>query len=540
MLFSFPYTIEYFTLSVVFTLLLVLTSKKMLGCLQQCGYRNKDFFKWANKKSNMLFTRLTLLVMTLILALSIVTLCFWFTSFQTYLGCLIAFLLMAVYVYSEKYALKVKTNYTKRIKRLIVLYSVILFIIVFGLSLALNAIALCVDNVYTTEFRYAPLFLIVLLLPIILILANAISSIFENAKNKKYIKSATEKINSSKIIKIAITGSFAKTSVKNILAQILGEKFKVLKTPASFNTPLGLAKVINDNNLQDFDIFIAEMGAKNVGDIKTLCEIVKPDFSIITGICPQHIETFKTIDNIISTKGEILTYMNKDGVAVIKEDENTLKLINNCPVLCKIVKNGGDAFIKAIKTSANGIDFTADILGEELNLSCKLLGKHNAENIILACVLAKILNLSNEQIISGVKKLEFIPHRLELTKANGLNILDDGYNANIIGVKRALEVLNDFNGKKVVVTPGIVELGILEEKENINFGKLLAQSSADCIVLVGETLINAVKEGYIDGKGDLKKIKVVSTLTLAQNILKEELSEGDTVLFINDLPDVMQ
>ena len=127
-------------------------------------------------------------------------------------------------------------------------------------------------------------------------------------------------------------------------------------------------------------------------------------------------------------------------------------------------------------------------------------------------------------------------HRLQLTKSNGINILDDGYNANVKGARAALEVLRSFGGRKIIVTPGIVELGILEEKENRQFGELLA--GLDLVILVGDTLVTPVKEGYLSAGGGAEKLIVRETLKDAQRELKSYLAKGDTVLFLNDLPDI--
>lgn len=158
------------------------------------------------------------------------------------------------------------------------------------------------------------------------------------------------------------------------------------------------------------------------------------------------------------------------------------------------------------------------------------------DNLALAAKCAYILGMSGEEIAAAIAKIDFIEHRLQLIKSGGVNILDDGYNSNVKGAAAALEVLRSFGGGKIAVTPGLVELGMLEEKENYHLGEQLV--GLDCVILVGETLISPVRKGYIDNGGDIKALKIVPTLQAAQEELKNILKDGDTVLFLNDLPDI--
>ncbi len=173
--------------------------------------------------------------------------------------------------------------------------------------------------------------------------------------------------------------------------------------------------------------------------------------------------------------------------------------------------------------------------GESVRITTKLLGKHSAENIALAAAVAFKLGMTLPEIKQAAEELDYIGHRLQLIKSGDINILDDGYNSNVKGASAALEVLKSFKGRKIVVTPGLVELGVLEEEENRALGEKLV--GLDFVILVGDTLVAPVKEGYISGGGEAQKIKTVPNLGAAQNELKGILSPGDTVLFLNDLPD---
>ena len=171
-------------------------------------------------------------------------------------------------------------------------------------------------------------------------------------------------------------------------------------------------------------------------------------------------------------------------------------------------------------------------------METKLLGKHNAENIALAAAVALELGLTAEEIALGVKNLAFVPHRLELSVVNGTYVLDDAYNANARGAREAIEALKRFSGKRVLVTPGIVEGGVLEEKINGELGEYIAGAALDKVVLVGTTLVGAVKNGYIRANGDMEKLVVCENLEKAKEVFSGYLTAGDCILFLNDLPDV--
>lgn len=308
---------------------------------------------------------------------------------------------------------------------------------------------------------------------------------------------------------------------------MLAKKYRVLSTPRSYNTPIGIALAVNANKLSDYDIFIAEMGAKNIGDIAELCAICPPDYSIITGICPQHLETFESIENIVSAKGEILTSTKKRAY-IAKDCEEYFAGYGVERGVCDVVTD--------VASDCNGTQFTLTLGGQSRHVTTKLLGVHCAYNIALAASLAYDLGVSIDDITAACGELDYIEHRLQLIKTGGINILDDGYNANVKGARAALEVLRTFGGKKVAVTPGMVELGILEESENKALGALLV--GLDMVILVGDTLIAPVKEGYLAAGGDAEKLAICATLHDAENKLKGALGEGDTVLFLNDLPDI--
>lgn len=522
-------TVECIIIALCFGALLTLSSTKLLGALQGCNYRSGKLMRWAAKRSNLSFERLLLLGMLCLLSSAIVSLCFSFAGEWAALVGLAPFVVFfCVYIYADgKIALRVPAVRTKRFKRLQVVLFFVCAVISYAIITLLNFAAEVWGSELFTVLRYCPLAVLPLLLLPMICLANELAKIYEVPHNRTYIRRATQKLASSDITVVGITGSYGKTSTKNILSSMLGKKFRVLTTPRSHNTPIGIALAVNANELENFDVFIAEMGARNVGDIAELCAICPPDYSMITGICAQHLETFESLENIIKAKGEILSATKKR--AYLAAD--CAEYFKDCPCPAEVC-----SCISDVEAGAEGTAFTLTLGGESVRVKTRLLGAHSAYNIGLAAQLAYELGVSLSEIAAAAEELDFVEHRLQLTKSNGINILDDGYNANVKGARAALAVLRAFEGRKIIVTPGIVELGILEEKENRQFGELLA--GLDLVILVGDTLVTPVKDGYLSAGGEPEKLLVRETLKDAQAELKKVLASGDTVLFLNDLPDI--
>lgn len=537
-MFTLASVAEYVLVSVALALMLPLCTFKMLGALQQSGYNGRRFARWTVRKGNMVYSRLILLAFLIALSSAVLAVVFSFAGrWAAYISLIPFPVFVAVYCHADKKALKVPLAATRRARRVYALECVCVLIAAAALTLGVNAVAYYADVELVSHLRYLPLAVLPVLLPVLLRAGNAADRPISEAKNRKYILAAREKLHAAECVKIGITGSFGKTSVKNFAAALLGSKYRVFATPESYNTPLGIAKAVENIDLNSYDVFLAEMGARQAGDIAELCDLVGPDHCVVTGICPQHAETFGPIDKIIAAKGEILSGTREGGYAFIGADENTAELDTASAKLVKVgVGEHGECGAREIKCSADGIDFKLALGISEIRVHSRLLGSHNARNIALAASVAYKLGLTKEEIAAGIEKLDYVPHRLQPIKANGVTVLDDAYNANIVGAEEAVRVLRLFAGRKFVVTPGIVELGVLEERENAALGAKLV--GLDLVVLVGATLVTAVRKGYIAAGGDADKIVVVPDLESAQDLLAGTLQEGDAVLFLNDLPDI--
>ena len=539
-MFEWTMIVEYAGVAPGAAVLYALCAGRSLGALQQAGYNGSKYAAWVRRKGNMVRSRGTLLAFLIALSSLVLGICFSFAGeWAAYVALFPVPLFCILFCVADRSALKVPLVRTARAKRILALDFFLLLLAAAALVLGANALYRLVwpQVGLVGHLRYLPLAILPLLFPEILRLANALEKPFSSAKNRRYLAAAKKKLLAAPCVKIGITGSCGKTSVKNFLAGILGGRCRVFATPASYNTPLGIAKAIEDVDLTQYDYFIAEMGARHKGDIAELCELVRPDHCIVTGICPQHLETFGTVEGIVAAKGEILRGTKPGGFAVIGQDEYTARLDPAAAGLKKVaVGEHGEFGAFDVHCSPAGIEFKLAMGILQMPVRSRLLGAHNAQNIALAAALASKLGVEKEEIASAVAGLDFVPHRLQPLEAGGVIVLDDAYNANVRGAAAALDVLRLFGGRKFVVTPGLVELGVLEESENAALGERMV--GLDRILLVGSTLVTAVRKGYLAEGGIEERVSVHPTLDAAKEALGQELMPGDTVLFLNDLPDI--
>ena len=372
-----------------------------------------------------------------------------------------------------------------------------------------------------------PLFNALLLLPI-----NA----YYNKKNKLYVAKATEKLSNMNIIRIGITGSYGKTSCKNILKEMLSKKYKVYASKENYNTPMGLSICINE--LSDEEVFIAEMGARKKGDIAELTYMIKPNYGIITGVTCQHLKTFKSLHNIYTEKFCLAKALEDSGLCVFNaNDKYTLKMYKEFGgnKLKVGLNKFGDVQIDNVEMNNKGSFFSLEIKDQIYFCNTKLLGRHNILNIAMCVAIATEMGIEVNQIMETIRRLVPIKHRLEYIHSNGIHILDDSYNSNIVGIKSALECLGFFPQRKIVLAQGLVEMGKRQRSMNYEIGSLLAKS-ADVIMLTGKNK-KPIKKGLIES-GYVGEIYVFSTLKQAQKNFKHILRVNDVLLLQNDLPDV--
>lgn len=339
--------------------------------------------------------------------------------------------------------------------------------------------------------------------------ANTLLQPYERARNRGFVRRAARQLaGRPDIIKIGITGSYGKTSVKNILAALLRTKYRVVASPESFNTPLGFARTVHEHVKPDTQVLIMEMGARRPGEIRELCDLVHPNHGIITSIGACHLETFGDIATVAQTKGELFAALPATGLAVTDADNPW----------CRELAHPNLRLVTAPNPP----------------YPTPLLGAHNQKNIALCVVVARALGIDQATINAVVAKLPPTPHRLQkIVAPNGIIILDDSYNANPTSVQSALAVLAEGTGKKVVQTPGLVEQGTNAAAAHRALCAQIA-AVADAVIVVGELNKAYFRDGLRDYRG---QVFYVANREAAKKIYPHLLQSGDTLLIANDLPE---
>ncbi len=438
---------------------------------------------------------------------------------------LLAVLYLAVLIFCFSYKIITteikKVVYTKRCLRIVLSTYTAFFISTYLICRFISAYFIGVS-------------LAVFLSPVIFIFGYLVFLPYDKIKFNKSIKKCKEKLKASSVKKIGITGSFGKTTTKDFLYAILSKLYKTVKTPKSYNTPLGICLSVNNLNFCD-EYFVCEMGARRKGDIEFLSDIVCPNVAIITGVCLQHAETLGDIEDIKHEKNQLIEKLDGDGYAIFSSD-NKYSVDMYEKAKCKKFlagRNGGIVYVDNVKESDTGTEFDIVIDGKRYPEEVGFLGRHFLTDLCLAVACAYLENEDIDKILFGISSLTLPSHRLNVYKTtSGITVLDDGYNANCEGVKEALSVLKLQKGKKTVITPGIVELGKYERQENENLGREISLV-ADYVIAVGKNS-KYIKSGI---QATDKVCFEVSSLEEAKTVLKRLIKSGDAVLFINDLPD---
>ena len=455
---------------------------------------------------------------------------------------------------------KKKFVVTDRVKRLFVTYGVIsllmlvLPVIIFGGARRHAMDSFDGDLAATVFSMMAAVILFVLyigLLPLIPALANLINKPIENRINRWFVDDARRMLSEHGNLRIiGITGSYGKTSVKYYLTTLLSESYSVLMTPESYNTPMGIVRTIREHLKPTHEIFVCEMGARHLHDIKEITDIVHPDDGIVTSIGYQHLETFHSLENIISTKYELLDAVDEKEKEQGKESGKHLKFVNGDNEIIKAnmkypdaitygLSEGNDYQAKDISVTGAGTSFSVTApSGESAEFTTRLVGRHNVENIVGAIAAANSLGVPMNKLRVAVRRLASVPHRLELVKHGNVSILDDAYNSNPNGAKDALETLALFEDSvRILVTPGMVELGEKEAQYNEEFGK---QAAAVCnyIILVGQKNSADIERGALSGGFNEDNIFTRSSFMEASELMYQiDAGKDKVILLENDLPD---
>lgn len=366
-----------------------------------------------------------------------------------------------------------------------------------------------------------------LLLPAGFDLVLAALAPLERRLGGPWVEKATHTLRSSGATVVAITGSYGKTTTKGYVAHLVGGRRRVVASPASFNNRMGLARAINENLSGGVDVFVAEMGTYGPGEITELCAWIPPDVAVITAIGPVHLERFGTEEAIVEAKSEILA-MAKSSVLNV-DDARLAAVADRHAAASRVIRAGtGDGDDVAVRADGRVL-----VAGSEIGVAPP--GIHRAN---LACALGVViaLGLDPVELANRFATLPEPPHRRTLaTGASGVRIIDDTYNSNPAGAAAALATLAglDVSGRRVVVTPGMVELGRRQAEENRNFAAAAAQMG-DVVIVVSATNRRALVAGAQGGPGHLM---VMHNREEAVEWVRSNLGSDDAVLYENDLPD---
>ena len=513
-----------FTLSAI--ALMLIEIKWDMQMMQQNSYRNERFTKWLKTSSEYASSGRLMNLVMLMLALST-----FMDSWIVEIILSVAIIAKCISALKKKY--KKPLVFTRRVLRLYITE-----------SLALIAISVLVGFLRNQVFEIGLISLFVSTFSYMATLAfNNLLKPVEQFINDKYVKDAKRILAQMPDMKIiGITGSYGKTSTKHYLYRILSEKYSVLMTPGSYNTPMGVVRTVREMLQPYNDVFIVEMGAKNIGDIKEICDIVHPQMGIVTAVGAQHLESFKTIENVQRTKFELIDALPSDGFAVINNDFEYVanRKVDNVEVKRYTVmpKDAGDYHVEDISYSASGTQFTIVGCDKRIELTTRLVGECNISNLLAAVIIAMKLGVEEQKIKYAVSRIEQVEHRLNIKRTStGITIIDDAFNSNPDGSRMALDVLAGMtNGKRIVITPGMIELGSKQEYFNELFGEHIA-SACDIAIIVGQYNRESIVKGMNRKGMDKSKIHTVSTFAEAQKLMLSLAKAGDAVLYENDLPD---
>ncbi|QVK17800.1 UDP-N-acetylmuramoyl-tripeptide--D-alanyl-D-alanine ligase [Mycoplasmatota bacterium] len=511
--------------------LYILVKRYLYSCfiLQLEHYQLGKYLDWFYKNK----TNKKLLIPLVVSLLALILILFISFKYLLYFELVLGIITMWFINYKQE---KKKLKITNRMKRM---FSFTLFL----------AVVIFVINylVLRNRFNIGEIIFIYLLINNFLVydlvlIGSLLALPLEKYFQYKFIMKARSKILENNELKvIGITGSYGKTSTKFIIGDLLKKAYNVCITPNSYNTPMGVTLTVNEYLRNIDDYFVCEMGACRVGEIKELCDIVFPKIGVISSIGPQHLETFRTIKNIINTKFELVESLPSDGLAILNYDNYYIRnyiVRNKIKILTYgIEQSNVDYYALNIHYGTYGSTFEVQFPNKERYLfKTKLLGKHNICNILAGIALADYLEINIKKIIVAVEQLEPVAHRLELKSFSNYHVIDDSFNANIEGCANALDILSHFDQKKIIITPGMIELGREQYDHNYRFGEKIAQI-CDYVVLVGRKQTKPIRDALIDIQFPEENIFVTNQYEEGFKHIIDHFKTNFTVLIENDLPD---
>lgn len=520
---------------IIAVIALVFEFRRQLMMLQQNSYRNDRYSRWLSTSQDSTSAMRLVSGAVLLASLSTLTPAIWISA-----GLICAVSLTNTIILVRKKYKKplVMTRRASRILLTMLLLAAIPTVICLFVCQAQGASLIFVVDIILAAFCFSQSFALV---------ANWLLKPVEANINRKYYQDAERILRGMPDLKIiGVTGSYGKTSTKHYLNRILSEKYDVMMTPGSFNTTMGVIRTVREYLKPYNEVFIVEMGAKQPGDIKEICDLVHPEIGIVTAVGEQHLESFKTIENVQRTKFELIDSLPTDGLAVVNNDFPFVanRKVDNVKCIRYAVSECGPAeyIAEDIRYSAHGTSFTVVTpTGEKFGFSTHLVGECNVSNLLAAIIVALRLEVPIEKIRYAVNDIQQVEHRLNMKcTPGGVTIIDDAFNSNPTGSKMALDVLKMMTGgRRIIVTPGMIELGERQEELNAKFGEYIA-GAADIAIIVGHYNREAIISGIKSTDTTSLDVHAVNSFSEAQQLLATTLKPGDTILYENDLPDTFK
>ncbi len=503
---------------------LFLTMRHNMHMFQLNGYKNDEHINWIKKNLRqqwLLGFGLVLGALRIIFPLLVLDILIYLT------------LLLDILVYRAMRRLNTKKKlvYTARVKRMIVTILVIVGVIVtltavfFGIGPMTGVLMVLVSAQWCLN-----------------LVANVINHPIEKAISRYFINDAKRMLSETpNLTVIGVTGSYGKTSMKFFLQTLLQSRYNVLVTPGNYNTPLGVTITVRNQLKPSHEIFICEMGARRVGEIKEVCDIAHPDHGIITSVGPQHLETFFSMENIQKTKFELADALPEGGMLFLNGDNAYIqeKAAEYPAKTFYYAEKEGEGYqAKDVSVSQFGTEFTVCApTGEEERFQMKLIGAHNVINVVGAIAVANRLGIPLKELKIPVRRIQPVEHRMQMREHGLVTVIDDAYNSNPIGSKAAVETLAMFDGIRILITPGMVELGDQEREYNYKFGTYAADC-CDYILLVGKKHTEPIREGVLSKGFPEEKCLVYDRLEDAVSYAYAIKGQGHKyILLENDLPD---
>ncbi|PJF43556.1 MAG: hypothetical protein CUN55_08515 [Phototrophicales bacterium] len=534
--------LPYFILAIAFSAVTMWRIRLLVRFFQLEEYQNKRFLLWLRIERIRWLPNFWLIGFGIGTLLSFISLILSIESSILYL--IIWIIAAAIMAYTPP-TKEVKKRFvaTARAKRLLAT--------AFILAISLNCLSAILieqgDNLLLMGILGS---IVVLCAPLLLPIANLAMYPVEATLRRGFIAKARRRLKEAQVVVIGITGSYGKTSTKQYLTHILSGRYKVISTPKSYNTLMGVCITIN-NDLDPtagYQYFVCEMGAYVPGEIRRICELTKPQMSIVIAVGPQHLERFGSLENIEKAKYEIVEGVPPNGITAFNFDDERVRRMetrqypqHRFGVSCSTPPHPDARLIaENIKHTKDGLlfDVTDRQTNETRTFRTELVGLHNVTNILLATVIALETGMKLSEIALRVTSLTPADHRLRRTTLpNGITMLDDAYNTNPVGAANALEVLGLYQeGRRVLVTPGMVELADIQDIENEKLGRAASRYCTD-IILVGKKQTEPIAKGVLSTDFDPNHLLIVDTVQEAIDWYQANLQSGDTILFLNDLAD---